>query len=714
MGTKAWILITALLLVACNETSGGGGSKPAAVAPPAIMTPPAAATVMAGQAATFTVVASGSAPLSYQWQRNGQDAPGATAATYSTPPTSAADGGATFAVVVRNAAGSVKSSPVPLIVIASVAPSIRTQPAAATVVVGQPATFTVAADGSAPLSYQWQKNGQNVASATAATYSTPPTTAADGGAMFAVTVTSATGSVTSSAARLTVTARSAVTDVLTYHNDNARSAQNLTEVTLTPATVGSTRFGLLRVLAVDGLVDAQPLVVSNLNVAGKTRNVLFVATEHASVYSFDADDGTALAHTRLLAAGETTSDNRGCGQVTPEIGITATPVIDRNAGSNGTLYAVVMSKDATGKYYQRLHALDLATLAEQPSSPVSVQASYPGSGANSSGGRVVFDPAQYKERVGLVLVGGIVYTAWASHCDDGAYTGWIIGYDQKTLAQSRVLNVVPNGSDGAIWQSGGGMAADAQGNLYALIANGTFDTTLDAGGLPVNRDYGNAFVKISSVTPIQVVDYFAMRNDVSESAGDVDLGSGAPMLLPDLQDAGGSVRHLAVGAGKDGHLYVVDRDNLGKFSTSGNAIWQDLASALPGGIYSTPAYFSGSVYYADVNGTLKAFAIAQAKLGASPASQSSTTFPYPGASPAVSANGSAGGIVWAVESSTGQTAVLRAFDATNLGNELYNSNRAAAGADHFGTGNKFVTPTIANGKVYVGTPSGVAVFGLKP
>jgi len=597
---------------------------------------------------------------------------------------------------------------------AAAAPSIRTPPAATTVVVGQTAAFTVVADGSAPLSYQWQRNGQDIAGASAATYSTPPTTVADDGATFSVTVTNAAGSITSSAARLTVTATSAFTDVLTYHNDNARSAQNLAEVILTPATVSTTRFGLLRIVAADGLVDAQPLVVSNLSVGGKTRNVLFVATEHASVYSFDADDGTALAHTSLLGASETTSDNRGCDQVTPEIGITATPVIDRNAGSNGTLYAVAMSKDATGKYYQRLHALDLLTLAEQPNSPVVVQASYPGNGANSSGGRVVFDPAQYKERVGLLLVGGTVYTAWASHCDIGAYTGWIIGYDQKTLAQTHVLNVIPNGSDGAIWQSGGGMASDAQGNLYALIGNGTFDTTLDAAGLPISRDYGNAFVKISTANPIHVVDYFAMSNDVSESAADVDLGSGAPMLLPDLQDAGGSVRHLAVGAGKDGHLYVVNRDDLGKFSASGNGIWQDLTNALPGGIYSTPAYFSGSVYYADVNGTLKAFAISQAKLGASPASQSGTVFAYPGASPAVSANESTGGIVWAVESATGQTAVLHAFDAANLGNELYNSNQAAAGGDHFGTGNKFITPTIANGKVYVGTPRGVAVFGLKP
>ncbi len=597
---------------------------------------------------------------------------------------------------------------------APVAPTIATPPAATSVAVGQAATFAVVAAGSTPLTYQWRRNGEDIAGATAATYTTPPAAAADSGATFSVTVTNAAGSITSGDAVLTVTAALPLADVLTYHNDNARSAQNLAEGVLTPAAVGSGRFGLLRVLAVDGLVDAQPLVASNLSVGGKVRNVVFVATEHDSVDSFDADDGTPLVHASLLGSGETTSDDRGCSQVTPEIGITATPVIDRGAGPSGTLYAVAMSKDTSGNYLQRVHALDLATLGERPQSPVVVQASAPGGGANSSNGRVVFDPAQYKERVGLVLVGGTLYTAWASHCDDGAYTGWIIGYDETTLAQTRVLDVTPNGSDGAIWQAGGGMAADAQGNLYALVGNGTFDTTLDAGGLPVNRDYGNAFIKVSGTAPFQVVDYFAMNNDVSEASADVDLGSGAPMLLPDVSDATGTVRHLAVGAGKDGHLYVVNRDNLGKFSAAGNAIWQDVPGALPGGTFSAPAYFNGAVYYADVGGTLKAFAISQAKLGTAPASQSATTFAYPGASPAVSANGTGGGIVWAVESTTGQTAVLHAYDATNLGSELYNSNRAASGADHFGTGNKFITPTIVNGKVYVGTPNGVAVFGLKP
>jgi hypothetical protein len=593
-------------------------------------------------------------------------------------------------------------------------PAITAQPTAQTVPAGQAARFSVAASGTAPLMYQWQKNGTDIATATSSIYTTPATSAANDGEMFAVVVTNAVGSMTSNSVRLTVTAATVTTDVLTYHNDLARTAQNLAETVLTLANVNSTQFGLLRTLAVDGLVDAQPLVVSGLSVGGKTRNVLYVVTEHASVYAFDADDGSLLSNRSLLLAGETTGDGHRCAQVVPEIGITSTPVIDRAAGAHGTLYAVAMSKDSNGNYIQRLHALDLVTLAEQASSPVPVQATYPGSGDNSQGGNVVFDPAQYKERAGLLLVGGIVYTAWASHCDSRPYTGWIIGYDESTLARVRVLNLTPNGSGGSIWQSGGGMAADAQGNIYALGANGTFDTTLDAIQMPANGDYGNAFIKIAAATPIHVADYFAMSNTTWESGNDTDLGSGAPLLLPDQQDVTGATRHLAVGAGKDMHLYVVDRDNLGKFNSSGNLIWQDLPNAFSGEVFSPPAYFSGHVYYADVGGSLKSFALAQAKLGATPSSTSGGTFGYPGASPSVSANGATSGIVWALESPPGQPAVLHAYDATNLGNELYNSNQAANGRDHFGNGNKFVTPTIVNGRVYVGTPNSVAVFGPNP
>jgi len=595
------------------------------------------------------------------------------------------------------------------------APVITSAPAAQTVAAGQTASFTVQATGTAPLSYQWQKDGQDISGAMSSTYITPPTAASDNGATFTVVVTNSAGSATSAAAKLTVTAALAAIDVLTYHNDNGRTGQNLSETLLTPATVSAAHFGKLRVLAADGLVDAQPLIASNLSVLGKVRNVVFVVTEHGSVYSYDADDGTALVKVSLLGSGETTSDDRGCGQVSPEIGITSTPVIDRNVGAHGTLYAVAMSKDAGGNYHQRLHALDLVTLAEQAHSPTPIQASYPGTGDNSSGGNVVFDPAQYKERVGLLALNGTIYTAWASHCDIRPYTGWLLGYDEVTLAQTRVLNVIPNGAQGAIWESGGGIAADSTGNIYVLVGNGTFDSTLNAQNFPSQGDYGNAFIKMSSTSPMQVVDYFAEDNDLSESANDIDLGSGGPMLLPDVKDASGTVRHLAVGAGKDGHLYVVNRDSMGKFNSSTNkSIWQDLANVLPGGIWSAPAYFNGSVYYADVSGTLKAFAVNNALLGAAPASQSNMTFAYPGASPSVSANGSSNAIVWAVESATGQTAVLHAFDATNLSSELYNSNQAAGNRDQFGTGNKFITPTIANGKVYVGTPNGVAVFGLNP
>ena len=702
-------LAALLLLGACGSSDNGDSSGNAPQAPK-ITTQPAAQSISVGKTATFSVTATGTAPLAYQWQRSGTAITGATASSYTTPAAATADNGASFEVTVTNSAGSVTSNAATLTVsAAAVAPAIVTQPASQSVTVGQSATFTVVATGTAPLTYQWLKNGTAITGATAGSYATPAAATTDNGATFKVTVTNSIGAITSSAATLTVTAATSTTDVLTYHNDNSRSGQNLTETVLTPATVNSTKFGLLHVLAADGLVDGQPLIASALSVNGALHNVVYVVTENDSVYSYDADTGAALGHVSVLGSGETPSDNRGCSQVTPQIGITSTPVIDRSAGAHGTIYVVAMSKDAGGNYYQRLHALDLVTLAELPNSPVAVQATYPGTG-NNSVGTTSFDPKQYKERAGLLLVNGTLYTAWASHCDAGPYNGWIIGYDESTLAQTQVLNVTPNGTQGALWSAGGGMAADSTGNIYALVANGTFDTTLDTSGFPLQGDYGNAFIKVSTASALQVTDYFDMDNTVTESSNDQDLGSGGPMLLPGLTDSGGIVRQLAVGAGKDGHLYVINQANMGKFSMSNNAIWQDLTTALPGGVWSTPAYFQSTVYYCDVGSTLKAFGIQHALLATTYTSQTSMSFAYPGTSPAVSANGSSNGIVWAVENST--PAVLHAFTATNLATELYNSNQAASGRDHFGAGNKYMTPTIANGKVYVGTPTGVAVFGL--
>lgn len=700
--------LATLLLAACGSSDDGGTSG--APQAPAITTQPASQSVSVGAAATFSVTATGTAPLTYQWQRNGTAIPGAAASSYTTPSTSTADNGATFKVTVSNSKGSITSSAATLTVSAAAGPpTIVTQPASQSVAVGQSATFTVVASGTAPLAYQWLKNGTAIAGATAGSDTTPAAASTDNGATFRVTITNSAGSITSTAATLTVTAAASPTDVLTYHNDNSRSGQNLTESVLTPSTVNSTRFGLLRVLPADGRVDGQPLIASGLSVNGTSHNVVYIVTENDSVYSYDADTGAALGHVSVLGSGETPSDTRSCGQVSPQIGITSTPVIDRGSGAHGTIYVAAMSKDAGGNYYQRLHALDLVSLAESAHSPVVIQATYPGTG-NNSVGTTSFDPAQYKERAGLLLMNGTVYTAWASHCDIGPYNGWIIGYDQSTLAQTQVLNVTPNGTQGALWSSGGGMAADTTGNIFALVANGTFDTTLDASGFPLQGDYGNAFIKLSTASSLQVADYFDMDNTITESGKDEDLGSGGPMLLPDQTDSTGTVRQLAVGAGKDGHLYVINRANMGKFSMSNNAIWQDMPEALPGGVWATPAYFQGTVYYGDVGYTLKAFGLQHALLGTTPTSQTSMSFAYPGTSPAVSANGSSNAIVWAVENS--DPAVLHAFAAANLATELYNSNQAANGRDQFGAGNKYMTPTIANGKVYVGTPSGVAVFGL--
>lgn len=508
-----------------------------------------------------------------------------------------------------------------------------------------------------------------------------------------------------------VAASPSAVNVLTVHNDNARTGQNLNESILTTSNVNSANFGKLGTLSVDGLVDAEPLYVSNLTVAGSAHNVAFVVTEHDSAYAFDADTFSQLWKVSLLGSNETTSDNRGCSQVTPEIGITSTPVIDLTAGTHGTIFAVAMSKDNSGNYHQRLHALDITTGAELTGSPVTIQATFPGTGENSSNGNVVFDPAQYKERAGLLLMNHVIYTSWASHCDHQPYTGWLISYIESTLQQASVLNVTPNGGEGAIWMAGAGLAADTLGNIYFLDANGTFDDTLDSSGFPVNGDFGNAFLKAStSGNTLAVADYFMMFNTNAESNVDEDLGSGGAMVLPDLKDTSGNTWHLAVGAGKDAHIYVVNRDLMGKFNpNTDSAIYQEIDGGLSGGVYSMPAYFNNTVYFGAVGDSLKAFSIVNAKLGASAASKSATSYGYPGASPSISANGTTNGIVWAVQN--GNTGVLHAYDATNLANELYNSNQAANNRDQF-SDNKFITPMIANGKVYVGTPNSVVVFGL--
>jgi Immunoglobulin domain/Immunoglobulin I-set domain len=681
----------------------------AAPTKPTITTQPGNASVTVGQTATFTVAATGTAPLTYQWTKNGTNV-GTNSATYTTAATALADNGAKIQVTVSNAEGSAPSSIATLTVnSAATKPSITTQPSNVTVTVGQTATFTVVATGTAPLTYQWTKSGMNVGT-NSATYTTAATTSADNGAQIQVTVSNSAGSTPSNMVTLTVTSTlppPSSVNVLTYHNDVGRTGQNLNETILTHSNVNSTSFGKKAFLTTDGLVDAEPLYVSNLRIGGAAHNVVFIVTEHNSVYAFDADTFTQLWKVSMTPSGETTSDPvNGCGQVSPEIGITSTPVIDLKAGPNGTIYLVAMTKNAS-TYFQRLHALDLTTGADLAGSPVTIQATFP-----NNGGTTTFAPKQYKERAALLLLNGVIYTSWASHCDIGPYTGWVMGYSQSSLQQTSVIDITPNGSLAAIWMAGAGLAADSTGNIYFLAGNGTFDDTLNSGGFPENGDYGNGFIKLSTTgNKLAVADYFNMFNTDSESGSDTDLGSGGAMVLPDLQDSAQNTWHLAVGAGKDTNMYIVNRDMMGKFNVQNdNAIYQQLSGALPGGVWAMPAYFNGTIYYGSVGAALQAFPITNAKVAAA-SSSSSASFGYPGSTPSISANGTSNGIVWAVQN--GGTAVLHAYDAGNLATELYNSSQAAAGRDNF-AGNKFITPMIANGKVFVGTPTGVIVFGQLP
>ncbi|MGB8731810.1 MAG: PQQ-binding-like beta-propeller repeat protein [Candidatus Sulfotelmatobacter sp.] len=499
-------------------------------------------------------------------------------------------------------------------------------------------------------------------------------------------------------------------NVLTYHNNNARTGLNAAETTLTLSNVNSASFGKLFEVTVDGLVDGEPLYLSAVPIPGSgTHNLLIVVTENDSVYAFDADTGGGIWNISTLGAGETPSDDRGCSQVTPKIGITSTPVIRRPTGSNGVIYTVAMSKNSSGDYFQRLHALDATTGKELYNGPVTITAKYPGTGDNSSGGNVVFDPAQYKERSGLLLAGETVYLTWASHCDIRPYTGWVMGYNATTLAQKTVINVTPNGNEGAIWGSGAGLTADGSGNIFFLDANGVFDTTLTSGGFPDSGDYGNAFIRLTTSGGLAVADYFEMDNGVQESNGDVDLGSGGALLLPPMKDGSGNTWNLAVGAGKDTNLYIVNRESMGKFNPKSNGNYQELSGALPGGIWSMPAYANGRLYYGPVGEPILEFEFKDAKLLTTPVAKTNNSFGYPGATPSISSNKGSNTIVWAAENTN--PAVLHAYNAKTLV-EIYNTNQAAGGRDHFGAGNKYITPMIINGKVYVGTTNGVGAFGV--
>jgi hypothetical protein len=669
----------------------------------------------------------------------------------------------TTSVIVIGASGSLMPTTPVSLTVATPSVNVSVSPAIAAVAAAtQTQQFTQNVTGNMGNSnVTWSVDNFAGGNATVGTIDatglyTPPST----GGTHTVTATSTV--LTTSSGSATV----AVTDlggVFTYHNDLARDGANTQEYALNSSTVTTSKFGKLFSCAVDGAVYTQPLWVPGLSIGGGTHNVIFVATQHDSVYAFDADASPCVTYWKanLLGANENPvvwNEVGNCyGDVYPEVGVTGTPVIDP---STNTIYLVSASEVGgagaggacsgySGTFYHRLHALDLASGSEKFNAPVTIAASVPGAGDGSSGGIVSFTSQLEHNRSGLALNNGTVYVAFAAHEDASPYHGWLLGYSAADLSQApSVFNTTPNGGLGGIWAGGGAPAIDATGDVYAATGNGVFDA--NATTMPFN-DYGDSILRLhpfSGVTPngtnLQLNGWFTPFDQQTLSNNDTDLGSGAPVLLPDQAT---SPTHLLAHLGKDGVVYLVDRDNMGYFNSGTNNVVQYFQVA--NGFWGTAAFWQNNLYFAGaLDGTtdyLKQFSFYPATgqfcsslpCSPSPASQSTQQFGFPDVTPSVSSQGSSNGIVWALDerlygyaslyaaggvdchvdpppAACSGPAILHAYDATNLANELWNTTQAANNRDHAGNAVKFVPPTVANGKVYVSTRTEIDVYGLLP
>jgi len=698
-----------------------------------------------GHAYSATLTASGgTAPLSWSISSGALPAGLKLASTgiiSGTPTATAAATPLTFTVSDSSAVGETQSATLNLTVSPSVI-TVSISPARAALAITQALSLTATTSDYAGVNWS--------ISPTAGAFSAPSSgsgkqvtlTAPSSAGVYTVTATSATDATKSASITVGVTD---LAGVFTYHNDLARDGANTQEYSLTTKNVNSAAFGKLFSCTVDGAVYAQPLWVANLSIGGNRHNVVFVATMHDSLYAFDADTSPCLqlwqvslidnahgAYTGEVSVAASTTYwlvGSGAGGSSPEVGVNGTPVIDP---ANGILYVVSMSTNAAGTgFYQRLHAIDIRTGGEKPGSPVLIVGSFPGSGGGSTS--VAFDARQERQRAGLVLVNGLVYIAWASFDDLGQYYGWIMGYSYNgtLLAQAPVLNVAPNRRGAGIWMSGGAPAADSTGKLYVSTGNGGSDANASSGA---TNDYGSCVLKLSG--GLTVSDWFMPTAYATLNANDLDLGAGGAAVL--VSPSTGPYQHLVITGGKDGTLYVLNGDHLGGVGDAQALQYLPIGAGSLGKIFATPAFWNNTLFLAPANQPLVAYAFdtSVGKINpTTPTSQSSAPYRFPGATPSVSASGSSSdGIVWAIDQTGGCTtqasrcgpAVLHAYDATNLTTELWNS--AKNPADAAGNAVKFTVPTVANGKVYVGTRGNntggvygstsisgeLDVYGLKP
>jgi hypothetical protein len=759
------ILACALLLGSCgggssgSGSSGGGGSGGGQPTPITITTS-SLPTGLQGHSYSATLAATGgTAPLSWTLTAGtlptGLTLTAASGAISGTPSTSANAMPLTFQVTDSSSSAQTKSVTLKLTITPS-GISVSVAPTQAGVTLSQPLSLTAATNDFSGVTWTASPAGGTF-SAPTSTSGTPVT--------FTVPATAAAGVYTITAASVTdasqkASATAGVTDlagVYTYHNDLGRDGVNTSEYALTSANVNTATFGKLFSCTVDGAVYAQPLWVANLSIGGVRHNVVFVATEHDSLFAFDADANpcTLLWQVSLIdaahggTAGEVTVPDgttgyavgTGYGDIAPEIGVTGTPVIDP---VSNTLYVVSKSMitgatPATSSYFQRLHAINMVTGSEVGTAPINVAASF----NNSQGTPIAFNLRQENQRAGLTLLSGTVYVAWAAHEDSDPWYGWVIGYtfDGMSFSQTSVFNTAPDTSRGGIWMSNGAPAADVNGHLYVITGNGDFDA--NASSAPAD-DYGDSFLQLSGA--LAITSWFAPSDEASDAVGDKDFGSGGAAVVLNLDSTANpfGLNHLVVGGGKDGVLYLLNGDAMAGVGVTGGLgdtlALQHFTVNANNGIYATSAFWNNTLYISTIGGPMQAFTFNPTTdlFTTTAASMSATTFGFPGSTPSISvAAAGTDAIVWGLDDHTYCTpnrntvkpcgpAVLHAFAAGNLANELWNNTMVAS--DAAGNAVKFTVPTVANGKVYIGTRGNntgglygstsvsgeLDVYGLKP